>query len=82
MVKTLKDNKGKGIVALAGIGLGVLAYFGYKRLPQDKKDQIAASLQDAGTSIKNSYSDIEASIAKKRDELRKLTEEKSEVLSA
>ncbi len=72
VVNTVKDNQGKLLVSLAGIGVGVLTYFGYKSLPQSKKDKISSSLKNAQEKLKNNYKELEASIAKKRSELAEL----------
>ena len=63
---TLKQNKmtnkGKGIAALIGLGISALAVFGYKRLPQEKKDEIKSKLNDAGAKLKETAEGIEESV--------------------
>lgn len=56
-------NKGKGLAALIGLGIGALAVFGYKKLPQDKKDQIKSKLDEAGNKIKETAEGVEESVS-------------------
>jgi len=63
-------TKGTGIAALIGLGLGALAFFGYKRLPQDKKDQLKGRFNEAGNKIKDTARDVENTVKEKYDSVK------------
>ncbi|MAZ28451.1 MAG: hypothetical protein CL868_15410 [Cytophagaceae bacterium] len=82
VVDTIKDNKGTGLLALAGIGLGVLAFFGYKRIPQEKKDAFKEKLGEAGQKVKETYNELESKIKHQAKGLEKDAQEKIEKATA
>ena len=71
----MKNQKTTGLAALIGLGIGALAFFGYKRLPQDKKDQLKGRLNDAGNKIKETAHNVEGSVKEKYDSIKEKVNE-------
>jgi hypothetical protein len=59
----MKNTEKKGLLALIGIGLGALAFLGYKKLPSEKKDRIKAKVNQASAKLKETGRDVKESIS-------------------
>ncbi len=66
----MKKQQGKGLLALLGIGAGVYAWWKYKNLPQDKKDELHAKVNEVGQKVKDTYNDVESTVKSKYDEVK------------
>lgn len=63
-------GKGKGLLALLGIGAGVFAWWKYKNLTPEKKDELHSKVNEVGQRVKETYSDVESTVKNKYDELK------------
>lgn len=63
-------KQGKGLLALLGIGAGVFAWWKYKNLSPEKKDELHGKINDVGQRVKNTYDDVESTIKNKYDEFK------------
>ncbi|SDX53191.1 hypothetical protein [Aequorivita viscosa] len=64
------NNKGKGLLALVGLAAGALAFWKYKNMSPEEKEQIKSKVNDTGRKIKETVGDVEASISEKYDSLK------------
>lgn len=64
------NSKGKGLLALAGLAAGAYAYWKYRNLSVEEKQQLKSRVQDTGRKIKNTVGDVESSISEKYESLK------------
>ena len=64
------NNKGKGLLALVGIAAGAFAFWKYKNMSPEEKQQLKSKVKDTGRKLKNKVDDVEASISDKYDSLK------------
>ncbi len=64
------NNKGKGLLALVGLAAGAFAFWKYKNMSPEEKEQIKSKVNDTGRKIKETVGDVEASISEKYDSLK------------
>lgn len=60
-----RSNKGTGLLALLGIGAGVYAWWKYKNMSPEKKQQLHAKVNDVGQKVKDTYADVESTVKDK-----------------
>lgn len=65
-----KQGKGKGLLALLGIGAGVYAWWKYKNMSPEKKEELHNKVNEAGQKVKDTYDDVESTVKSKYDELK------------
>ena len=66
----MKKQQGKGLLALLGIGAGVYAWWKYRNLTPEKKDELHAKVNEVGQKMKDTYNDVETTVKGKYDELK------------
>lgn len=66
----MKKQQGKGLLALLGIGAGVFAWWKYKNLSPEKKEELHAKANEVGQKVKDTYNDVESTVKSKYDELK------------
>jgi uncharacterized protein HemX len=66
----MKKQQGKGLLALLGIGAGVFAWWKYKNLSPEKKEELHAKANEVGQKVKDTYNDVESTVKTKYDELK------------
>ncbi|SDE46152.1 hypothetical protein SAMN05421636_105161 [Pricia antarctica] len=59
----MKKQNNRNWLALLGIGAGAWAFWKYKKMPQEKKDELKSKLSDAGTKLKDTVADIGAEVS-------------------
>jgi uncharacterized protein YjbJ (UPF0337 family) len=64
------NNKGKGLLALVGLAAGAFAFWKYKNMSPEEKEQIRSKVNDTGRKIKETVGEVEASISEKYDTLK------------
>jgi uncharacterized protein HemX len=64
------NNKGKGLLALLGIGAGAFAFWKYKNMTPEEKQQLKSKVNDTGRKIKETVDDVESSISDKYERLK------------
>ncbi len=66
----MKKQQGKGLLALLGIGAGVYAWWKYKNLTPEKKEELQAKANEVGQKVKDTYNDVESTVKDKFDDLK------------
>lgn len=66
----MKKQQGKGLLALLGIGAGVFAWWKYKNLSPEKKEELHGKVNEVGQRVKKTYNDVESTVKNKFDELK------------
>ena len=66
----MKKQQGKGLLALLGIGAGVYAWWKYKNLSPEKKEELHAKANEVGQKVKDTYNDVESTVKNKFDDLK------------
>lgn len=66
----MKKQQGKGLLALLGIGAGVFAWWKYKNLSPEKKDELHAKANEVGQKVKETYDDVESTVKTKLEDLK------------
>lgn len=63
----MKKQQGKGLLALLGIGAGVFAWWKYKNLSPEKKEELHGKINEVGQRVKETYDDVQSSVKNKYD---------------
>ena len=63
-------KQGKGLLALLGIGAGVYAWWKYKNLTPEKKEELHSKVNEVGKKVKDTYNEVESSVKNKYDDLK------------
>ena len=66
----MKKQQGKGLLALLGIGAGVFAWWKYKNLTPEKKEELHSKVNEVGQKVKDTYNDVESTVKDKYDDLK------------
>jgi len=64
------NNKGKGLLALAGLAAGAFAFWKYRNMSPEEKQQLKSRVKDTGRKIKNKVDNVEATISEKYGTLK------------
>jgi len=64
------NNKGKGLLALVGVAAGAFAFWKYKNMSAEEKEQLKAKVNSTGRKIKEKVDDVEATISDKYEQLK------------
>lgn len=57
-----RKNK-NGLLALLGIGAGAWAFWKYKNMSQQEKEELKSKISDAGEKLKKTVNDLEATVS-------------------
>lgn len=66
----MKKQQGKGLLALLGIGAGVYAWWKYKNLSPEKKEELHGKVNEVSERVKETYNDVETTVKSKFDDLK------------
>lgn len=66
----MKKQSNRNWLALLGIGAGAWAFWKYKRMPQEEKDELKSKLADAGNKLKDTVEDIGAEVRESYDQTK------------
>lgn len=66
----MKTQEKKGLLALLGLGAGLFAWYKYRNLSPEKKQELHNKVKDVGTKINNTVNDLDAQASKKFNELK------------
>ncbi len=58
----MANKKGKGLLALLGIGAGAWAFWKYKSMSPDEKEELKAKISDVGEKLKNTVNDLDSTV--------------------
>ena len=65
-----KNQKRTGLLALIGAAAGAYAFYKYKTMSQEEKQQLKDKVTDTGRKIKETVGDVESTISNKYDEFK------------
>ncbi len=66
----MKTQQKKGLLALLGIGAGIFAWFKYKNLTPEKKEELHNKVKAVGDKINTTVNDLDAQATRKFNELK------------
>lgn len=69
--KQVMNNKGKGLLALLGLAGGAFAFWKYKNMSPEEKQQLKNKANETGRKIKEKAGEVEDTISEKYDQLKK-----------
>ena len=64
------NNKGKGLLALVGIAAGAFAFWKYKNMSPEEKQNLKNKATETGRKIKEKAGEVEETISEKYDQLK------------
>ncbi len=70
----MEQKQKKGLLALLGIGAGAFAWWKYKTMSPEKKEQLHSKVNEMGQKVKDTVHDVETTVKDKYDQLKKLKE--------
>ena len=70
------EKQKKGLLALLGIGAGVFAWWKYKTMSPEKKEQLHAKVNEVGQKVKDTVNDVEDTVNNKYNQFKKGVEKK------
>lgn len=74
----MEKQQKKGLLALLGVGAGLIAWWKYRTMSPEKKEQLHNKVNDAGKKIKDTVHDVETKVKDKYDQLKNEIESKVE----
>lgn len=66
----MKSQEKKGLLALLGLGAGVFAWWKYRNMSPEKKEELHAKVKDVGRKINDTVNDLDAKASQKYGELK------------
>ncbi len=72
-----RNNK-NGLLALLGIGAGAWAFWKYKTMSPQEKDQLKTKINDAGEKLKKTVNDLEARVGNEYDRIKNSAKHKAD----
>lgn len=58
----MKKQNSKGLLALLGIGAGAWAFWKYKTMSPEKKEELKSAIGDAGDKLKKTVNELESKV--------------------
>ncbi len=77
----MKKQNSKGLLALLGIGAGAWAFWKYKTMSPEKKEELKSAISEAGDKLKKTVNDLESTVAEKYDRTKSSAKKKVEEIS-
>lgn len=66
----MKTQEKKGLLALLGLGAGVFAWWKYRNMSPEKKEELHAKVKDVGKKINDTVSDLDSKASQKYGQLK------------
>ena len=63
-------GQNKGLLALLGIGAAAWAYWKYKTMPPEKKEELKSTINNTVEKVKKTVNDLESSVAENFDKTK------------
>lgn len=63
-------SKGKGLLALVGLAAGAFAFWKYKNMTPEEKQQLKSKVSETGRKLKDKASDLESTVTDKYDQIK------------
>ncbi|MDN3723577.1 YtxH domain-containing protein [Aequorivita sp. SDUM287046] len=64
------NNKGKGLLALLGVAAGAFAFWKYKNMTPQEKQNLKAKATETGNRIKEKAGEVQDTLSEKYDQLK------------
>ncbi len=72
----MKIKNKKGLLALLGIGAGAWAFWKYKTMSPEKKEELKSAINDAGDKLKKTVNELESTVAENYDRTKNSAKKK------
>ncbi len=72
----MANKKGKGLLALLGIGAGAWAFWKYKSMSPGEKEELKAKISDAGEKLKKTVNDLDSTVSDEFENIKNSTKQK------
>lgn len=69
------NNKRNGLLAMLGLAAGAFAFYKYKNLSPNQKQDLKDKVNNTGRKIKDKVDQVESSISSKYDQLKNRTKQ-------
>ena len=66
----MKKQQGQGLLAILGIAAGIFAWYKYKNMTPEKKQELRGKANDVSRQVKDTYHNVESTISNKYDQMR------------
>lgn len=66
----MKTQEKKGLLALLGLGAGVFAWWKYRNMSPEKKEELHAKVKDVGRKINDTVNDLDSKASQKFNQLK------------
>lgn len=66
----MKKQQGRGLLAIIGIAAGAFAWYKYKTMSPDKKQELHGKINDVGQQFKDTINNVESTISKKYGKMK------------
>lgn len=66
----MKTQEKKGLLALLGLGAGVFAWWKYRNMSPEKKEELHSKVKDVGKKITDTVNDLDAKATQKYNQLK------------
>ncbi len=66
----MKKQQGSGLLALLGIAAGAYAWYRYKNMSPESKQQLHGKVNAAGQQFKDTISNVESTITDRYDQIK------------
>jgi len=74
----MKKQQGSGLLALLGIAAGAFAWYRYKNMTPEKKQQLHGKVNEVGQQFKDTLSNVESTISDKYAQMKNGTKREIE----
>lgn len=61
-MKKQRKQQGTGLLALLGIGAGLYAWWKYRNMSPEKKEELHSKVNEVGQKVKDTYNDVESKV--------------------
>ena len=66
----MKKQQGSGLLAILGIAAGAFAWYKYKNMTPEKKQQLHGKINDVSRQFKDTVSNVESTISDKYTQMK------------
>jgi uncharacterized protein YjbJ (UPF0337 family) len=66
----MKKQQGQGLLTLLGIAAGAFAWYKYKNMTPEKKQQLHGKVNEVSQQFKDTYNSVESSISNKYGQIK------------
>lgn len=74
----MKKQQGQGLLTILGIAAGAFAWYKYKNMSPEKKQQLQGKVNAVGQQFKDTFNTVETSITEKYGQMKNSTKKEIE----